>query len=50
MGPADVSFVPIRPGQYPIYVGNVPLAVGKPIGESGVQKEGKYIFGRIIVE
>lgn len=50
IGSADVSFVPIRPGQYPIYVGNVPLAVGKPIGESGVQREGKYVFGRIIVE
>jgi len=50
IGSADVSFVPIRPGQYPIYAGNVPLAVGKPIGESGVQKEGKYVFGRIIVD
>lgn len=50
IGSADISFVPIRPGQYPIYAGNVPLAVGKPIGESGVQKKGKYVFGRIIVE
>ena len=50
IGSADVSFVPIRPGQYPIYVGNVPLSVGKPIGESGVQRGGKYVFGRIIVE
>ena len=45
VGSAHVSFVPIKPGTYPLYVGNVPLAVGRPIGEAGVQAEGKYVFG-----
>ena len=49
IGTAHVSFVPIKPGAYPLYVGNVPLAVGRPIGESGVQTEGNYIFGEIVV-
>jgi hypothetical protein len=49
VGSAHVSFVPIKPGAYPLYVGNVPLAVGRPIGESGVQVEGNYIFGKILV-
>ena len=49
IGSAHVSFVPIKPGAYPLYVGNVPLAVGRPIGEAGVQENGKYIFGRIKV-
>ena len=49
IGSAHVSFVPIKPGVYPLYVGNVPLAVGRPIGESGVQTEGNYIFGEIVV-
>ena len=49
IGSAHVSFVPIKPGAYPLYVGNVPLAVGRPIGESGVQTEGNYIFGEIVV-
>ena len=49
-GSAYISFVPIKPGTYPLYVGNVPLAVGKPIGEAGVQTEGKYVFGRIAVK
>ena len=47
IGSAHVSLVPIKPGIYPLYVGNVPLAVGRPIGESGVQEQGKYIFGTI---
>ena len=50
VGSAHVSFVPIKPGAYPLYVGNVPLAVGRPIGESGVQVEGNYIFGKILVQ
>ena len=50
IGAAYVSFVPIKPGNYPLYVGNVPLAVGRPIGESGVQAKGKFVFGRIVVE
>lgn len=49
-GAAHVSFVPIKPGIYPFYVGNVPLAVGRPIGEAGVQTEGKSVFGRIRVQ
>ena len=46
---AHVSFVPIKPGIYPLYVGNVPLAVGRPIGEAGVQAKGKFVFGEIVV-
>ena len=49
VGSAQVSFVPIKPGVYPLYVGNVPLAVGRPIGESGVQAEGNYVFAEIVV-
>ncbi len=49
VGSAHVSFVPIKPGVYPLYVGNVPLAVGRPIGESGVQVKGNYVFGEIVV-
>ena len=49
-GSAHISFVPIKPGIYPLYVGNVPLAVGRPIGEAGVQTQGKFVFGRLIVE
>ena len=50
IGAAHVSFVPIKPGIYPLYVGNVPLAVGRPIGEAGVQTQGKFIFGTIKVQ
>ena len=49
IGSAHVSFVPIKPGVYPLYVGNVPLAVGRPIGEAGVQVKGNYVFGEIVV-
>ena len=49
IGSAHVSFVPIKPGVYPLYVGNVPLAVGRPIGESGVQAKGNYVLGEIVV-
>ena len=49
IGAAHVSFVPIKPGIYPLYVGNVPLAVGRPIGESGVQAKGNFVFGQIVV-
>ena len=49
VGSAHVSFVPIKPGAYPLYVGNVPLAVGRPIGEAGVQENGKTTFGTIKV-
>ena len=50
VGSAHVSFVPIKPGTYPFYVGNVPLALGRPIGESGVQAKGESVFGRFVVE
>ena len=49
IGSAHVSFVPIKPGVYPLYVGNVPLSVGRPIGESGVQAQGNYVLGEIVV-
>ena len=49
VGSAYVSFVPIKPGSYQFYVGNVPLAVGRPIGESGVQAKGKSAFGQFNV-
>ena len=49
IGSAHMSFVPIKPGVYPLYVGNVPLAVGRPIGEAGVQVKGNYVFGEIVV-
>ena len=49
IGAAHVSFVPIKPGVYPLYVGNVPLAVGRPIGEAGVQAKGNFVFGEIVV-
>jgi len=50
IGSAHVSFVPIRPGNYPLYVGNVPFSVGRPAGESGVQTKGKFLFGKITVQ
>ena len=49
IGSAHVSLVPIKPGSYQLYVGNVPSAVGRPIGESGIQADGKYNFGRFVV-
>ena len=49
-GSARFSFVPIRPGTYDLYVGNVPAAVGRPVGEAGVQTEGTYVLGRFIVQ
>jgi hypothetical protein len=50
VGAAHVSFVPIKPGTFPFYVGNVPLALGRPIGESGVQAKGKSVFGKFVVQ
>ena len=50
IGSAKVSLVPIKPGSFPIYVGNVPLAVGRPMGEAGVQAKGKFTIGSLIVE
>lgn len=45
VGSATISFVPIKPGTYEFYVGNVPLAVGRPMGESGPQAQGKSVLG-----
>jgi hypothetical protein len=50
VGSARFSFVPIRPGTYDLYVGNVPVAAGRPVGEAGVQDKGNYVFGRFIVD
>ena len=50
VGSALVSFVPIKPGTFPFYVGNVPLALGRPIGESGVQEKGKSVFGKFVIQ
>ena len=50
IGAAHVSFVPIKPGVYQLYVGNVPLALGRPMGEAGIQRTGKYVFGQLRVE
>lgn len=50
IGSARFSFVPIRPGTYDLYVGNVPLAVGRPIGAAGAQASGKSALGRLVVE
>ena len=49
IGSATISFVPIKPGSYEFYVGNVPLAVGRPIGEFGPQVNGKSVFGTFLV-
>ena len=50
IGSAHVSFVPIKPGSYQLYVGNVPSAVRRPIGEAGIQRQAKYILGHFIVQ
>lgn len=49
IGSASVSFVPIKPGNYPLYVGNVPFSLGRPMGEAGVQTSGKYVISEISV-
>ena len=49
IGSAHISLVPIKPGSYQLYVGNVPSAVNRPIGEAGIQVDGKYMFGRFVV-
>ena len=46
---AHVSFVPIKPGSYQLYVGNVPSAVRRPIGEAGIQEKGNFVLSRFIV-
>ena len=49
IGSAYVSLVPIKPGNYQLYVGNVPSSVGRPIGEAGLQASGKFTFGSFLV-
>ena len=49
VGSAHVSFVPIKPGRYELYVGNVPRALGRPIGEAGRQENGKFTLGHFLV-
>ncbi|MBO6703174.1 MAG: hypothetical protein JJ921_12635 [Pseudomonadales bacterium] len=49
-GSAHVSLVPIKPGSYELYVGNVPSAIGRPIGEAGIQRKGKFVLGRFEVQ
>ena len=50
IGSAHVSFVPIKPGDYDLYIGNVPSAMGRPIGEAGIQENGRFVFGKINVQ
>ena len=50
IGSAHVSFLPIKPGEFDLYVGNVPSAVGRPMGESGIQEKGKFVIGKVIVQ
>ena len=49
IGSAHVSFVPIKPGNYELYVGNVPSALGRPMGEAGLQENGKFVLGKFKV-
>jgi hypothetical protein len=49
-GEASFTFTPIRPGDYPIYVGPNPISVGHPAGEAGVQNDPKVAFGKIHVD
>ena len=50
IGSAHVSFVPIKPGNYDLYVGNVPSALGRPMGEAGIQNNGKFVIGNFNVK
>lgn len=49
IGSAHVSLVPIKPGNYELYVGNVPSALGRPMGEAGLQENGKFVLGKFKV-
>ena len=49
-GEASFTFTPIRPGDYPVYVGPNPISVGHAAGEAGVQNDPKVTFGKIHVE
>jgi len=50
IGSAHVSFVPIKPGDYELYIGNVPSALGRPMGEAGMQENGKFVLGKFKVQ
>ena len=50
IGSAHVSFVPIKPGDYELYIGNVPSALGRPMGEAGIQENGKFVLGKFKVQ
>ena len=46
-GEASFTFTPIRPGDYPVYVGPNPFGLGRPAGEQGVQNDPKVAFATI---
>ena len=50
IGSVTISFVPIKPGSYEFYVGNVPLSVGRPMGDSGLESQSNSVFGNFIVK
>ena len=50
IGAAHVSLVPIKPGNYELYIGNVPSALGRPMGEAGMQENGKFVLGKFKVQ
>ncbi|MDP3493384.1 MAG: hypothetical protein Q8R82_09725 [Hyphomonadaceae bacterium] len=49
-GEASFTFTPMKPGDYPLYVGPNPISMGRPAGEAGVQNDSKVAFGKIHVE
>jgi hypothetical protein len=49
-GAASFTLTPIKPGAYQLYVGNDPAAVGRPIGEAGVQTGSKAAFATFRVQ
>lgn len=49
-GEASLTFTPIRPGDYPVYVGPNPISLGHPAGEAGVQNDPKVAFAKIHVD
>jgi len=49
-GEASFTFVPIRPGDYRVYVGPNPFSLGRPVGEQGVQSDPRVAFATIRVE
>lgn len=49
-GEASFTFTPIRPGDFPVYVGPNPFGLGRPPGEQGVQADPKVAFATIHVD